>query len=219
MILGKNRIFRVEAPSETAKLFIVFCEGAKREYDYFNYFAELDSRLNIEVIGPEDGDDNSPRGLINSARSILFPEVGEPKYQISNTDEVWFVIDTDKWGEKIDIIYSESDKYPNWKVAQSNPCFELWLLYHFIEKIPEFEGMSKSSSWKSFLNRYVPGGFDSKKHPILIRTAIDNSKLTYSEDKRGQPTFLATSVFNLAENIYSIIGKKIESARWKYTNM
>ena len=69
------------------------------------------------------------------------------------------------------------------------------------------------------MNEYIVGSFDSTKHPILIRTAIDNSKSTYAENDNGHPDFLATSVFNLAENIYETIKDKIESARWRYTDM
>jgi hypothetical protein len=44
-----NRLFERVPPSREAKSIYIFCEGAKREYDYFEYFKQLDSRINIEV--------------------------------------------------------------------------------------------------------------------------------------------------------------------------
>lgn len=48
MIL-KNRLFERVPPSRKAKSIYIFCEGARREFDYFEYFKELDSRINIEI--------------------------------------------------------------------------------------------------------------------------------------------------------------------------
>ena len=48
-MLLTNRLFERQAPSRTAKSIYIFCEGAKREYQYFKYFKEMDSRINVEV--------------------------------------------------------------------------------------------------------------------------------------------------------------------------
>ena len=98
----------------------------------------------------------------------------------------------------------------NWFVAQSNPCFEVWLFYHFY-KFHEFEGMEISVNWKSFLNRKINGGFNSRKHSIYIQTAIKNSKEKY-EKENNEINIGSTEVFKLAENFYPLVKQQIENA-------
>ena len=205
MIL-KSRTYERVPPSRDAKLFIIYSEGKRREPDYFRYFQEISSRIKFEIIeAPQEGD-NSPTGLLSKAIKELQPkEKNQIKYGYEKgQDSVWFVIDTDKWGEKIDTIRAEIEKYKNWFIAQSNPCFEVWLYYHIKNKRPVFENMAQSSKWKGFLNEIMPGGFDSRKHPILIEDAISNSKENYleSDEKLG---LCSTEVYKLAESFYPYI--------------
>ena len=44
-----NRLFVREEPTRDAKSIYIFCEGKEREFNYFMYFKELDSRINIEI--------------------------------------------------------------------------------------------------------------------------------------------------------------------------
>jgi len=68
-MLLTNRKFEREEPSLTAKSLYIFCEGAKREKKYFQYFVKMDSRVNIEVYDLDDQEDNSPLGLLNIAKN------------------------------------------------------------------------------------------------------------------------------------------------------
>lgn len=218
MIL-KNRQFERKLPSKDARVFIIFCEGRKREPQYFAYFNEIDSRIRFEIIPPQAGSDESPIGLYQNAAKMLLttPENPNPEYPINEEDEVWFVIDTDTWGEKITTLRDECIAHPNWSVAQSNPCFEVWLYYHIQSDFPDFEGMEISKKWKSYLNdEVVPGGFKSQKHSILIKTAIKNAQANYIE-KDNEPTIGTTQVFQLAERFYPYIKDDIEAELAKLT--
>lgn len=221
MILSSTRPFKKEEPSEDAKKFVIVCEGAKREADYFKYFEMMDSRIEVEIISPEDGDDNSPTGLIKKVRRLTStgPEGEKPKYELTEEDEIWFVIDTDTWGDKIDELRSEVEKETalNMFVAQSNPCFEVWLCAHFTAAMQDFAGMNVAENWKTHLPTIQAGGFDSKKHPILIRQAIDATRDNYTENEAGEPEVGTSQLFRLAERIYEVIGKKIDSALLKMT--
>ena len=221
MILSSKRPFKKEEPSEDAKKFVIVCEGAKREADYFRYFQALDSRVEVEIIRPEDGDNNSPTGLIKKVRLLtsVGPEGEKPKYELTEEDEIWFVIDTDTWGDKIEELRSgvAEEAELNMFVAQSNPCFEVWLCAHFSADVQDFVGIRVADNWKKHLPLLQPGGFDSKKHPILIRQALDASKDNYVEDEAGEPVLGTSQLFLLAERIYEVIGKKIDSAFLKMT--
>jgi len=209
-----NRLFEREEPSEDAKLIVIFCEGKKREPHYFNFFAEISSRIRFEIVPAEQHSNNSPVGLYETAVEKLTKteENTSPEYELMGDDEVWFAIDTDKWGLKIDELRFNCKQHENWNVVQSNPCFEVWLYWHLSDTFPMFEGMEKSSSWKPFLNRTVKGGFDSRRHPILIDNAIKNCSKNYQKD--GESIAVGcTEVYMLAKSFYPLVAEEIDRVR------
>lgn len=211
MIL-KNRLFERKAPDRSAKIFLIFCEGNKREPQYFKYFNEISSQIRLEIVHAEPHDNNSPTGLFNKASGYIVKttENPNPKYDLNENDDVWFVIDTDEWGTKIDELRELCLNYSNWSIAQSNPCFEVWLYYHFFDKLPDFENMDISENWKFKLDQTVKGGFDSRKHPIFVKNAIENSRIIF-EKKNGVVEVGCTEVFKLAEKFYPLVSDEIET--------
>lgn len=213
--MSRNRLFSRREPEKKATLILILCEGAKREPGYFEYFSFIDSRVNIEAIPAGPHANNSPTGLFDVAKELigLNEDGGMGQYQITEDDELWFVIDTDRWGEHILALNESIRDFDNFFVAQSNPCFELWLYYHFSYQKPDFVGMNQSSNWKQFLNNCIDGGFNSKKHPLLISTAISNSE--HNDTGEESPEFLVTHVYKLGKSIYELLKNKIDSARNK----
>ena len=59
MIL-RNRLYERKEPDRDATLCIIYCEGSKREPQYFKYFEGLSSRIILEVVKAESQGDNSP---------------------------------------------------------------------------------------------------------------------------------------------------------------
>jgi hypothetical protein len=213
MIL-KNRLYKKQEPSKDAKVFIILCEGKKRVPDYFKYFQAISSKIKLEIIPAKHDGDNSPVGLYNEACSCIIAtdDNPTPKYDyVTDEDEIWFVIDTDKWGKKISELRNKCKNHNNWFVAQSNPCFEVWLYYHFYRNIATFDGIEVSKNWKSFLNKNIKGGFNSKKHPVLIKYANYNSKKNYTETD-GELNIACTELFKLTESFYPLVEKTVEEA-------
>ncbi len=215
MIL-KSRLFERQHPTREAKSIFIFCEGLKREYQYFNYFKEIDSRINIIIYKLSSNENNSPKGLLEIAKKhIIKSDTNIPKYDFhENLDEVWLVFDTDKDAfnsreEQINEVYKECAKLKNWFVAQSNPCFEVWLYYHKNEKIPKLNNSEKCSNWKKIVDKIFEGGFDSRKHPILFEKAIDNAKKNFKK-KNNKLNIGVTEVYLLAESVNNIISDKIK---------
>ncbi len=93
-----NRLFDREPPTKEAKSIYIFCEGLKREFGYFEYFREMDSRINIEVYKLHPHENNSPKGLFGIAKKCVLQskENPNPKYKFQKNDEVWIVLDVDK---------------------------------------------------------------------------------------------------------------------------
>ena len=104
------------------------------------------------------------------------------------------------------ITFCNQNKY--WNVVQSNPCFEVWLYYHIFDTIPEFEGDYTCSKWKDFVNSSIKGGFDSRRHPILIQKAVEHSKDNF-QFTNGEPNQGCTELFKLGESMLTILDEKI----------
>ena len=213
-----NRLFARKSPSREAKSIYIFCEGAKREYQYFLFFKEMDSRINIEVYKLSSEEDNSPLGLLAIAKNCLIATASNPnpKYSFQTNDEVWIVFDTDKDKEEtrkpqIAKLKEECSTMPGWIAAQSNPCFEVWLHYHFCCYLPEIEDIEVCSNWKQKLNELSNGGFDSRKHPIFIEDAAVISEKNFLQVS-GSPQIGSTELHKLAHSILPIVREKISKA-------
>ena len=207
----RHKAFQKRASSQDAKKIFLICEGMVREHDYFASFQGFDARIHVEIIVPHEHENNSPTGLLEKAKKLFLMSESNPKppYELQDDDELWFIVDTDQWGDKLQALREACKDFPNWRVAQSNPCFEVWLYYHFHPKPSTEVGYEIAQNWKQLLNRDVPGGFDSKKHYLFIQTAIAHASQSYAEID-GQPSPGSTAVFQPAKTIYEIAKHKID---------
>ncbi len=148
------------------------------------------------------------------------------EYDKKEGDEIWLVLDTDFEIEnpnlqvienKKEILLSIRQKCKEqcWNVAQSNPCFEVWLYYHQESDIPvfpagDYENIETAKNWKKHVSKIITGGFNSKKHFIFIEKAIKNPKAVFESYENGMPKPATTEVFLLAEKIYPFIKGYLE---------
>jgi hypothetical protein len=209
---SKRNFSRKESNKDAQNIYI-FCEGRKREYQYFLFFQGLDSRVNLILYPLKEDEDNSPTGLYNLAENTLIKSENnpDPEYGLLDQDEVWFVIDTDAWGEKINQLRAGCTSHKNWNIAQSNPCFEVWLYFHLFDKSAELDQPEVCATWKELLSTKVQGGFSSQKHTLYIGPAIQNASKSFTQLGDG-PDIGSTQVFLLAKIIYNFCQKKIDHA-------
>ncbi|MCL2571131.1 MAG: RloB family protein [Defluviitaleaceae bacterium] len=118
----------------THPVVIIVCEGAKTEPIYFNHFKKRDKPLRIEVV--KDAAGESYRALIKAA-------IGAKEKYVNGTESnwaVWCVSDVDVDHNTPDNqslrssqlkAYAKEATQNGFRVALSNPCFELWFLLHF----------------------------------------------------------------------------------------
>lgn len=210
--LVRSRRYERQEPLRDSRKIYIYCEGNKREFDYFRFFCGLSSNVNIIPIPSKDGK-TDPEKLMEAARE----EFGinsdvSPKFtlDVSQQDNMWFVIDTDSWGSKItdlrNFCKSQNAGLDNeaWYVSQSNPSFEIWLYYHKFSEKPVKNDVDKYSSIKEFVDAQIPGGFDSRKHPAMIEAAIQNAKATYEEENQVLKLY-STEVFKLGQVILPFV--------------
>lgn len=199
----KQFTYTKKEPFRDAFFFIVVCEGKNREPEYFRFFEGMSSRVKIVPVASSEGN-SSPVKLINNA-----VEKEKELGAIAERDQVWFVIDTDRWREQIRELREECNKHPHWQVVQSNPCFEVWLYFHAKVHLPNLPYLHECNNWKPHLPKIIKGGFDTSTHPVAIETAIQNSKTTCTETGYI-PEPGSTQLWRLGEALIPLIKDELE---------
>jgi hypothetical protein len=201
--LSRHKVYEKVEPFKNAKKIYIFCEGERREIDYFKFFQGFASNIDIIPI-PNDNGKSDPVKLKEKAELCIDNNSVMLSKELS--DEIWFVIDTDRWneGNKIAALKSfveeKNKSYNGWFVAQSNPSFEIWLYYHFHSEKPKDEDVIAFASFKEFVAIKIKGGFDSRSMPLEIQHATLNAEKNF-ESENGQPKIYSTEIFNLAKQI------------------
>ncbi len=109
---------------EPKRRFVLFCEGARTEPDYFKAIKRARSGTLIAVeIVPAAG---VPMTIAKTAIAAAKPR--RRKESFEEGDQVWAVFDRDahpRFEEAVRLCEQHGVK-----VARSDPCFELWLILH-----------------------------------------------------------------------------------------
>ncbi|WP_071191905.1 RloB family protein [Trichormus sp. NMC-1] len=96
--------------------FLIVCEGAKTEPNYFESFRVPKDVIDVRGFG------YNPSNLVEKAKEL--------KAQ-GDYDQVWCVFDRDDWPKQDFNNAIASAKSAGFKVAYSNEAFELWYVLHF----------------------------------------------------------------------------------------
>lgn len=146
-------------------------------------------------------------------------------------DTVWFIIDTDSWEkegkikplrdfcqEQNGIIwdkFNEMRAYPVWNVAQSNPCFEIWLYYHFYDNKPDKEVVEGCASFKEYVHNTIAGGFNFEKDPVRLESAITNAMANFQSEKNGNLSLYSTEMYLPGREILGFVKSELDKLRNK----
>ncbi len=228
-MITHRKAYSKSNPSKNASKIYIICEGRGTEPAYFRFFEGLSSNLELIVIPPEEGTD--PLKLMELAERTLLSETRLHTIDYLQKDKVWFAIDTDSWetegkiaplrafckkiNSQITEKYNEAKPYEAWNVAQSNPCFEVWLYYHHYADKPDKEEVEGCASVKAFVGNQIAGGFDFEMDPVRLQNAIENSEKNYSQQINGNPDWFATEQFLLAKDIMDFVAPQIRKLRNK----
>lgn len=116
---------RPEAAFRDDRLFIVACDDTYAPQQYFEFF-EI-PRIKVHVVTTEDG-----TSVANHVLNRLL------EYDYEEDDERWLLLDTDHCtsGSHLPrfIAAIRDAKQRGVKIALSKPCFELWLLLHYLDE-------------------------------------------------------------------------------------
>lgn len=228
-MITRRKDYCKRAPSRDASKIYIVCEGEETEKNYFSFFEGLSSNLQLIVIPPEEGTD--PLKLIGLAKHKFLNDSAIYSLDYKQRDRIWFAIDTDSWEKEgkiqplrefcaemnrsITQEYDEVKAYDAWRVAQSNPCFEIWLYYHFFDEAPSIEESRQHPSFKAFVHSCIPGGFDYQRDPAWLKSAIDNSLKNFKIQPNGNPQLFSTEQHLIGNDIYEFVGYEVQKLRNK----
>lgn len=215
-MIARKRIFEKATPSRDAQKIYIFCEGERREKDYFDFFVGISSNLQIIPIGP-DNSQSDPQKLLEQAKRLFLIQDHPLTLDIRERDIIWFAIDTDSWRAegKTKVLRSfcadqnSHLRYPAWNVAESNPCLEIWLYYHIFEEKPDEKEVGQYLSMKEFVDSKIRGGFDCSSMPAFIKKAIMNAEKNFTASENG-PSLFSTEEYLLGKDIWKYAGPEIE---------
>lgn len=212
--MRKKRGYKREPESNLLrdyKLFAIACEGGKREPNYFRTFRYISPRITVDII--DDIVSDSEMNTINSNKSapkwVLDRAVRYiDKEGLSNEDDLWFVIDKDRWSDsQLREIADYCDLYPNWHIAISNPCFEVWLYFHKKCNKPKPNELVSCNDFKNGISEFTPGGYHPLKYIPDFNQAIENAKTNDSNIDHFLPNTNETKLYKLGEVLIEYIGK------------
>ena len=228
-MIQRRRDYGKREPSRDAHKIYLVCEGKGTEPDYFRFFEGLSSNLQVITIPPADGCD--PIKLMKRAQEVLLGDNRQYTVECEHGDTVWFIIDTDTWEkegkikplrdfceEQNGIIrdkYNEMRAYPVWNVAQSNPCFEIWLYYHFYDNKPDKEVVEGCASFKEYVHKAIAGGFNYEKDPVRLEAAITNAMANFQLEKNGNLSLYSTEMDLPGREILGFVKSELDKLRNK----
>ena len=159
---------------------------------------------------PRNDNRSAPLHVFNKLR-----KEAKEEYNFSINDELWMIIDTDRW-RNIPEIISLCEAKENMFVAVSNPCFEFWLLLHICkygdlteEEHERLLANERISNRKRYLDQFLGeklGDGYNKSNPRTsrfvknVRFAINEAKGIVNENEK-YPSGLGSYVYKVVEKL------------------
>lgn len=110
----------------------LICEGSETEIRYFKRFRSRG--CNIDII-PISSQYKSADRLVQKAKATM----GNNPYYPDEGDSIWCVFDRDDNSNEVLLRAKQSATKEGYRLAYSNPSFELWFLLHFSNQQTEVE--------------------------------------------------------------------------------
>lgn len=202
-----------------ARLIVIATEDTDAARLYFEAMASpryyQNSKIHVEVLVREDK---------ASAPERILAQLGQwlTEYQIGEDDELWLVIDTDRWGnKKLNQIAKECFQ-KNIYLAVSNPAIEIWFLLHLTDVTQHDQttrhelqrnakvGPKRTRLEKAIIDltgRYDKGKFHVDDYLPHVGIAIEHAKKLDLNPSDRWPQQLGTRVYLLAQSIINLRNK------------
>lgn len=183
--------------------------GTERERKYIEQFKNS-KRVTLVFISKK-GTGMIPEEMRKTTQESIHNEYfddyqGQRRYYLDG-DKIFLLQDVDHYGLELQQFYKEDGKNENYKWIISNPCFEIWLYYHYYQETDQLSECKnieiiKRSAWlKKKLNDIVNGGINPGNLIDKMCTAINNSQNNLIKDKDDFPDLFMTEMYLVAKAI------------------
>ena len=196
----------------SARLVVIASEGRCTESIYFSAVKDKLRALNVHVeILSRDTNESSPESVHAQITDFM------RQYNIEDDDELWIVIDRDRWHERmLSQVAQLCAQNPHLNFCMSNPCFELWLLLH-LEDVRKYDEPTttalianrKSSSGLTWLKRRMRdllGSYSESNYEVSrllpnVSSAMEIARKLDVNPSDRWPQTIGTRVYRLMGSI------------------
>lgn len=191
----KNKLVRKPKNFTPSPRILIVCEGEKTEPDYFKFLRNK-FRLNVADVEVRGDGGSSPKSVYEFALELYNKSKKGVVY-----DMVFCVYDQDEFSKHAE-VKNKIDQQKAFSLIFSNPCFEIWYLFHFVNSTKPYTKKGRktaSQQVKSDIEKILKN-FQENYLDILferINVAITNAK---NSEKQGIENPY-TNVYELVEEL------------------
>ena len=191
------------------ELVFVISGGAKRERDFLKVLIKGTGLSSLRVIFlSKEGQGLHPDQMQERWKDIRTSGIVDTdmqKFQLDVMDKVFLLTDVDEFYDKLVDILREKAEGDNGEWVISNPCFEIWLYYCYLNNpeedlavLKELSLAKRSQTMKSLGDALIPGGLNSIRAFEHMYEGIKNSSSRYALDENSIPLLFATQMHLMA---------------------
>lgn len=191
------------------ELVFVISGGAKRERDFLKVLIKGTGPSSLRVIFlSKEGQGLHPDQMQERWKDIRTSGIVDTdmqKFQLDVMDKVFLLTDVDEFYDKLVDILREKAEDDNGEWVISNPCFEIWLYYCYLNNpeedlavLKELSLSKRSQTMKSLGGALIPGGLNSIRAFEQMYDGIKNSSSRYALDENSIPLLFATQMHLMA---------------------
>ncbi len=189
----KRPLDRTSHPFRDTRLFIIATEGKNTEKQYFSIFRN--SRIQVLVLETIDNK-SAPEYVCNRLDDFI------REYDLDDKDDLWLMLDVDRWGDKKLSKVTQLACQKEYFLAISNPCFEIWLYFHFKDsEFTEITCQELENYLKGILGSYNKSKLDLEKYKPYIDEAIERAKKYDLAPDGRWPQTIGSHVYKIVEKI------------------
>lgn len=211
-------------------LVFVLSGGEKKEKDFLRELIRRRELYSLKVaFMSEKGQGLQPYQM--QAKWQEIQETGEftiddQKYHLDTMDKVFLLSDVDEFYDQLVKIYNDTIGADQGQWIVSNPCFEIWLYYCYLnnpdEDLAELKHLDiaeRSQKLKALGHIQVSGGLNPCNAFERMPTGIKHSKAHYDIDVNRIPVLFATQMHEMAQYIVDTMNRNAyeysEFVKWK----
>ena len=194
----------------STSLVFVLSGGEKRERDFLLELIRQRELHSLKVaFMSEKGQGLQPYQMQDKWAQIQL--TGEIKiesqlFHLEAMDKVFLLSDVDEFYDQLEKIFKEDSTGTQGQWIVSNPCFEIWLYYCYLNA-PEKDlaclksevVATRSKKMKTICNTLISGGINPRLAFEHMVTGIEHSNAHYAVDDNGIPVLYATQMHNMAQ--------------------